>query len=247
MLAGCALVLDSSSDLRDHCSFDGADDNVCGICLELECQAQIDACCGDPSCQDVMDVVDECGSGDNDACLELDDDSDAEPILICLANKCQDICGVFFQDVPEGGGGAGTGGEGEGGNAGSDGSDCFEYGDACQCSYGGPGNDIACDETLFGGAACCADFRYPDEGICTCEEIGCEINFTYDTCTCRSGVLDPSTATDCGAYSYCCQGFNECRCNNEFPCDVNETPVPSCSFETIPCPTGVSVTSCSFP
>ncbi len=249
--AGCALVLDSSSDLGEHCRFDGSTEDLCGLCLATACQAPIDACCGDPYCQGVLDVVDRCGAGDSDACLELDDDPDdpgAGAIVRCLANACDDECGVFFPNLPDGGGGGGGGDTGGGGNAGTDGSTCSEYESFCSCSYGtSPGNDVACDASSLDGAACCANPAYPDEGLCTCERTRCTIDFTYDTCTCGYAVSDPSGGTECGAYSYCCQGFDDCRCNNEFPCSGNETPVPSCSVETIPCPTGVPVTSCSFP
>ncbi len=247
--AGCALVIDASSELGDECSFDGSDDNLCGVCLALECQEAINGCCGDPGCQETMGLVDECATGDELACAEMENEPAAEPIVRCLAEHCEELCGVYFTDLPEGGGGGGAGGEGEGGGASSDGSSCSMYEDFCLCSYSGPGsgNDVVCNETLFGGSACCAGFRYPEEDSCSCEEVGCELNVTFDSCTCRTGVLDPSTPTSCGGgYSYCCQTFNECRCSNDIPCDFNEVEVSTCSAATIPCPTGLSVESCSF-
>lgn len=97
LFAGCAIVLDASTDLGAHCRFEGDEDTTCGECIGRNCQAEVDACCGEAECANDLDALDDCGRGDVVGCLELYRSSG--PLGTCAEKHCQSACDPHSSDV----------------------------------------------------------------------------------------------------------------------------------------------------
>lgn len=88
-LAGCALVLDASTELGAHCNFNGSEDTACGTCIVQHCQPRVDQCCAQEVCDDDLDYLDDCAGGDVLACAQL---TLAGELGECVSGNCTDAC-----------------------------------------------------------------------------------------------------------------------------------------------------------
>ncbi len=202
---GCALLLDATTAPGDRCRFAGDDSTSCGLCLATHCQATIDRCCGDATCQATMDAVDRCaGRADVDACRALSLGTGPEDLAMCAASDCANECGAAKSRTS-----------------------CEKDVSSCSCDADtSENNGVLCTEVTFGGI-CCADFGYPAEGLgCTCGSYAC--HSTEGGCECAIGGTPSGDTSESCSGSTCCVFFGSCRCGSG-PCGGDEEQVSSCS------------------
>jgi len=228
LVASCMLVVDPAT-YGDHCKFEGAD-TQCGACVAAKCQADVDACCRDASCDGRMTLLDTCASKHDASCNELGKGSDS--LAACVARECSVVCVEL----------RGTGG-----------ATCSEpklaEGSLCKCSVGTTtGNDFLCSLATYPDTICCAPKGYPMPGLeCSCRPLACRPNL--DGCGCELAEATPDTR-ECSSM-YCCANTAEydpdkCSCRSK-DCFPFERRVPTCALREVACPKGLDrVESCSF-
>ena len=237
--AGCAVVLDASSDLGPHCAFEGEIGTTCGLCVTDNCQAELDACCGDADCADELDDLDDCAEGDVIGCLDLY--LAYGPVGQCVETHCQAACDPYAS----GEGGRGTGGE-------SGGPElitvCTENELNCLCHAE---EDTGQSSTICGGTfeGCCSAAGYPGLDLaCGCFKAECVDYGSF--CECGYFDADGSDSTSCSVlFPVCCFDSVEmtCVCQDAGECQATETLVESCSAYELGCGSdSVETSSCDF-
>lgn len=214
-LGGCTLALDTPGTLTPQCRFNGDEDSTCGRCISQNCQAPLGACCGDATCKDTLDALDDCaGKDDQEACARVREDG---TIGACVSASCKDDCR----------------GEGEG--------TCYDAGTSCFCDAIAPSDTMTCSESTVGGGICCADLGWPGSGLeCTCQAFRCKE--TSDGCTCSTYSDGPMTSCE-GVH--CCLSSTECSCSSKACDPDLEESIPSCTSDLLTCSGKGRVSSCS--
>jgi hypothetical protein len=228
-LSGCILFVNDNQPYGKACKFQGSD-TACGRCVATTCASQLDACCGDKSCEEQLTWLDECVStADSISCEVLA--STAPDLVACLEQECSACPGAD--------GGAGGGGDG------AVSPSCSTYDAYCICVVDGvPGGGSCTPETVSPGL-CCADSSYPAaDTSCTCETFSCTT--TSDGADCS--LSETSTGLSSYSGNVCCSTGSSCYCSDSLDaCDGDETQVAECTVDSVRCPSGeTDVTSCSF-
>ncbi|HEY3821640.1 MAG TPA: hypothetical protein VGL81_30950 [Polyangiaceae bacterium] len=229
-LSGCILFVNDDQPYGKTCKFQGSD-TACGECITTACASELDACCGDKSCESQLTWLDECVS-DSDAisCQVLA--SSAPSLVTCLEQRCGACPGS------DGGAGSGSGG---GGTASPS---CSTYTGYCICVADGSSGGGTCSPETVSPGLCCAGSGYPADGTsCTCETFSCTV--TSDGADCSLGETPTGTSSYSG--NVCCSTGSGCYCSDSLDsCDDDETQVDECTVDAVGCPSGTDVTSCSF-
>ncbi|MDB4941968.1 MAG: hypothetical protein JWP97_1502 [Labilithrix sp.] len=227
VLVGCIVAVDPAL-YGSTCRFEG-EDTQCGACVVAHCQAEVDTCCRDASCEPTAVALDGCAARGDEGCGVLRADVDRFAVAKCITEACGEVCVT---------------------RAGTSVTSCKEPllapGAACACQVptaASPANDVVCNGKAYPDALCCAPDGWPGAGLeCTCRPLAC--SSTKDGCFCllTNSVGDQSTCET----SSCCSYHDQCSCEPRV-CDVRETAVSSCSVTTVSCPEGQTrVASCSI-
>jgi hypothetical protein len=226
--SGCILfVNDSRSSLGSTCKFQGSD-TPCGQCVATQCVSQLDKCCGDSSCEQQLTWLDQCvGNSDDISCQVLG--SSAPDLVSCMYSHCGACPGSD----------AGTAG-------GSGHPSCTTYSGYCICimeTTSGTGG--TCTPQTITPGLCCASSGYPAAGTsCICETFSC--NVTSYGADCSLSETPTGTTSYADPNALCCSSGSDCSCNEQIDSCNGFTQVGACTVDTIGCPSGTSVTSCSF-
>ncbi len=167
--AGCILLLDKSpSDLAAVCRFASDQTTSCGICIAYACQKEVNACCGESTCETTLGFLDACSkSGDQCTSLFTAKDSNspaAADLAECVSSGCTSLCEVSPATKNK-----------------APGVKCLDESGGCQCSVVADGsNDTSCTRSVATNATCCAEDGYPEKAgtICFCErDAPCSADF----------------------------------------------------------------------
>lgn len=220
-LVGCIFVV-SPEEYGTVCRFQG-EETQCGACVAAKCRREIDDCCRDASCDDVMASLDRCTASHGEECVSLKNSQ--APLSSCVARECGPQCERL---------------------TGQSTTSCREprlgEGSACTCTSGDDVNDVVCNPRVFPQTICCAPEAWPATGLeCKCEALDCRAS--PDGCFCKLADFTPKQRT-CEAV-HCCVSEDVCRCTSE-QCSGFERPVTSCSIAELGCAKGQKrVDSCS--
>jgi hypothetical protein len=229
----CVLVVPSRR-IADHCELLGAA-TECGACLTARCQSEVDACCGDPTCEATdLRTIEQCAATGGPACSVLSDASRnprAATATRCAATQCAGYCAAkapgrtqTFCREPAGAAGA-----------------------ACACKVDpASANAFACSAEVIAGTLCCAPGGWPAAGLeCDCLPMRCTP--TTGGCFCdRVDYTLPGATATCKGLHCCANAQASCECSAR-ECGPSEREVSACSIENTVCPTErAQVASCSF-
>jgi len=229
-LSSCVFLLGDRPTAEEHCSFQGDSFGPCHGCIADECQAEVDACCGDEACsRDLLASLDACATdGHGQACTELvaahGDTSPSSALSACVKQRCGALC-----------------------VAGESQTRCSVSSDStsCDCWTDEPFDGTPCDNKVIDNPLCCADSAWPRSGSeCTCERFSCDT--TLEDCFCSTG--QGQAASSCGGEVCCSSSASQsCSCGSR-DCSSTETYVgTSCSVDLMECPAGKRrVKACSL-
>lgn len=238
---GCVLLVDDVETFGKDCPIQGAD-TVCGTCLRANCQAAINACCGDSKCDTTR--IDQCALG---ACTAQFQGQAWEH---CALSMCGTACGLVLDGGLDGSADAPT----DVNDAAEDSftpptvTGCTTSFNSCSCAAGASPNGVVCDKTRVENGYCCADASWPAFGNCRCQKLSCE-TISGD---CECGIVQDGALSSCQpttSLPNCCArpDFGTCLCSKKICESWVGNPVVACTPETTPCPNGgKSVTSCSY-
>jgi hypothetical protein len=238
---GCVLLIDDAPSLGRTCTI-ANQTSACGSCIVQNCQAQLDACCGDVDCRPALDAVDTC-SNTGKCAVDLTSKVTEGKLGQCMQTSCAAACTVgsthYLSSCTVG---------------------IYSYGsqnNECTCSGSATATNVGCDMTTFPNAVCCADVNYPAQGKgCTCVEVGCK--GTADGCACApsNSTYYPGDALktcDGVPHNVCCYSSSDraCRCyDTKTTCDKYlEVEVTGCDVVgvgKVACQTRTRVANCSF-
>ncbi len=226
-LVGCVLLV-SPKDYGAHCRFEG-EQTPCGQCIRTRCEADVDGCCGQGSCEPTLAAVEACAAGDVakcDAVASLRTSSEAAKAGVgrCLDERCRDECSAPSAR-----------------NKTKCSFPSFGNGESCSCTLATTPNDVTCDEAVLPKAICCAPQGWPADGLrCACKAVSC--GATGDGCRCS--LMDaPSEGPSCSA-KICCALNDLCTCGSS-TCIAGERKVASCARAELACAPGLMrVASC---
>jgi hypothetical protein len=237
-ITGCILFVSPATG-GSACTFAGSS-TACGSCIQKECQAEVNACCSDSTCESsVMPTVDSCATKKDDTCETLEKatgpaSSPEVALGACVTKACTSECGPAPSTSK---------------------TDCYApsngLGKLCSCRTGlGTTNTFACSTATYPNTLCCAPVDWPQPGQeCDCFPSGCE---PTEEGGCICNLVDFSgcgVSATCGG-EFCCAGSDpeegySCACG-PVPCTTGETQVKSCGIEQLRCAKGtVPVASCS--
>lgn len=227
-LLGCVLLV-SPGTYGEHCRFDGAS-TPCGQCIRTRCEADVDGCCREGSCDSTLTALETCAAGDVakcDAVASLRSSAEAAKSGLgrCLDERCRSECSAPSARSK---------------------TKCsfpsFGQGQTCSCTLSATPNDVTCGEDALPKAICCAPEGWPADGLrCACKAPSC--GATNDGCRC---LLEdaPSEGETCSAKT-CCARNDVCACSS-LACLAGERSVPSCGRAELGCGPGlVRVKSCA--
>lgn len=227
-LLGCVLLV-SPGTYGEHCRFDGAS-TPCGQCIVTRCEADVDGCCREGSCDSTLTALENCAAGDVakcDAVASLRSSAEAAKSGLgrCLDERCRSECSAPSARSK---------------------TKCsfpsFGQGQTCSCTLSATPNDVTCGEDALPKAICCAPEGWPADGLrCACKAPSC--GATNDGCRC---LLEdaPSEGETCSAKT-CCARNDVCACSS-LACLAGERSVPSCGRAELGCGPGlVRVKSCA--
>ena len=216
-LASCVLLV-SPQSFGEHCRFEG-ETTPCGQCIRTRCEADVDGCCRESSCDATLAAVESCAAGDVATCdavtsLRASAVTTKAAVGRCLDERCRAECSAPSARsktrclIPT-----------------------FGRGETCSCTLSTTPNDVTCSEGALPQAICCAPEGWPAEGLrCTCKAPSC--GATNDGCRCILGDA-PSEGNLCSA-KICCVRNDVCACSSA-ACLAGERSVPSCERAELGC------------
>ncbi len=226
-LLGCVLLV-SPKSFGDHCRFDG-EETPCGQCIRTRCEADVDGCCRESSCDSTLTGLESCAAGDVAKCdsvasLRASSEAAKAGLGRCLDERCRTECSAPSTRSK---------------------TKCafpsFGQGETCSCTLSTTPNDVSCSEEALPKAICCAPEGWPADGQrCACKAPSC--GATGDGCRC---LLEdaPSEGETCSG-KICCARNDVCTCGS-LACLAGERSVASCSRAELACGPGlVRVKSC---
>jgi hypothetical protein len=253
---GCIFFVGDTGNLETSmCNFQG-ETTPCGVCVITNCEAQLNACCTDSSCQGSLSNLDGCATGSSVACGELTEgdilgltDAAYAALGACVSKSCSTTC--------TGSSSSGDGGVPVGPTIGISCSNPVQG--ECSCEYTDDGTtSVSCSTSIGQNIICCADTGYPgtsgpaeDGTTCICNPFYCEED-GEGNCACASqmGIITGTSTSGCSE-----NGSNTCCVTNEGVCECmpgnsgcgSAMEVSSCSIENTGCSFAISVSSCSSP
>lgn len=228
--SACVLLVDPHAG-GAHCALTPAASD-CVACLARHCQAPIDACCTEGTCNDIVTVLEGCASRHDATCGEIgrrtaSPDAAEAQLARCASAECAGLCntrsGTSASQCSASRSGEGT----------------------CSCQIKEPTTDFECSAVTYPAARCCASPSWPGAGlVCSCSPVVCVPS--GDGCFCSlNAYATPGSQATCNDV-YCCATQDACRCNPTTPCKAPEQPVATCSLDAIGCSNEMKrVTSCS--
>jgi hypothetical protein len=218
LLASCILFV-SPEEYGSTCRIQGQD-TQCGACVVAKCQADLDTCCRDESCDQALRDLDECAVFATYGCQRLAG-WQSPPVTGALSQCVQQKCGAVCLE-----------------RKGSSTTSCREprlgEGSACTCTSGAETNDFICNPQAFRDTICCAPESWPAPGLeCKCQALDCRSS--PDGCFCKLADFTPKTR-ECTTQQ-CCAGDDYCQCGSD-ECSLSERKVDTCTVTELACAKG---------